>query len=174
MERWARERGERRQARARRKAQRTGEVNTGSLCLADGSRTMLGRESCQQEVRNNNGFNRVVFWFRHLTCGFSVMFRATTTSRAERTSLQEVGWIHGYVRVFLKVLLRQAKIPPVTGSAYLLCLQTVGHLGSRYGRSLCPVCFPLILHSFNQSIVVFLRALSLTSAHRRTQVGQLV
>lgn len=56
----------------------------------------------------------------------------------------------------------------MTRSAYLLCLQTVGHLGSRYGRGLCPVCFPLILHSFNQSTgVVFLRALSLTSAHLR-------
>lgn len=116
-----------------------------------------------------------MFWFRRLTRSFSVAFRATTTIRVEKKSFQEVGWIHRYARFLFEVLLQQVKIPPVTALLIFCVYRQSDTWVPGMAVAFALVCLLLILHSVSQSIgIVFLRALSLTSAHLRTQVGQLM
>lgn len=91
------------------------------------------------------GFDRAVLRWA-LTCGFALMSRVMTTSQVERRSFQEVGWIHGYVCWWIGGATAAPPDPGCNRLCLFLCLQTVGHLASRYGRSLWPVCFPLGLH----------------------------
>lgn len=132
---------------------------------------MLGRKKRQQETRSNNGFNRGVFGFRRLTCSFSVTSRVMTTSQVERKSFQEVGWIHGYVCFFVC----GPTAAPQDPGCNRLCLSSVFTDSRTLGFQVWPQPLPCLFSPHSSLIPsVFLIALSPTSAHVRTQVGQLV
>lgn len=131
---------------------------------------MLGRKKTA-----NGGCTRVVFRLRRLTCSFSVVSRAMTTSQVERKSFQEVGWIHGYVCFFLLLFVRAPTAAPRDLGSNRLCLSPVFTDSRTLGFQVRPQPLPCLFSPHSSLIPsVVLIALSPTSAHVRPQVGQLV